>query len=117
MPPPDEYTGPERRAVAPSEVRLTEETGAWLESKMAAAVREGIKGAMTEETAAAFWAAGLTVLQKQATQHAGRFVLGGLWGLFRKVSLFFALGGIVYAIGGWAALATLFKALFTSGSP
>lgn len=117
MPPPDEYMGPERRAAAPSEVRLTEETGAWLEAKMAAAVREGIKGAMTEETAAAFWAAGLTVLQKQATQHAGRFVLGGLWGLLRKASLFMALGGIVYAIGGWTALATLFKALFTSGSP
>ena len=26
MPPPDEYTGPERRAAAPSEVRLTEES-------------------------------------------------------------------------------------------
>lgn len=117
MPSPDVYKGPERRAAAPSEVRLTDETGAWLEAKMAAAVREGIKGAMTEETAVAFWAAGLTVLQKQATQHAGRFVLGGLWGMARKASLFLALGGIVYAIGGWAALATLFKTLFTSGSP
>lgn len=97
MPPPDEYAGPERRAAAPSEVRLTEETGVWLEAKMAAAVREGIKGAMTEETAAAFWAAGLTVLQKQATQHAGRFVLGGLWGSFRKASLFMALGGCFMA--------------------
>lgn len=118
MPPPDgDYKGPERRAAAPSEVRLTEETGAWLEAKMASAVREGIKGAMTEETAAAFWAAGVSVLQKQATQHAGRFVLGGLWGLLRKASLFLTLGGIVYAIGGWAALATLFKALFSSGPP
>lgn len=120
MPQPDDnknYAGPERRTPTPAEVRLTDETGAWLEAKMAAAVREGIKGAMTEETAAAFWAAGLTVLQRQATQHAGRFVLGGLLGLLRKASLFMALGGIVYAIGGWAALATLFKALFTSGSP
>ena len=117
MPPPDPYTGPERRTPAPAEVRLTEDTGEWLEQKMAAAVREGIKGAMTEETAAAFWAAGLEVLQKQATQHAGRFVLGGLWGLARKASLFIALGSIVYAIGGWNALATLFKTLFTSGSP
>ena len=112
MPPPDPYTGPERRAPAPAEVRLTEDTGEWLEQKMAAAVREGIKGAMTEETAAAFWAAGLTVLQKQATQHAGRFVLGGLWGLARKASLFFMLGGIVYALGGWAALAALAKTIF-----
>jgi hypothetical protein len=111
------YRGPERRAAAPAEVRLTDETGEWLEQKMAAAVREGIKGAMTEETAAAFWAAGLTVLQKQATQHAGRFVLGGLWGLMRKASLFLTLGGIVYAIGGWSALAALFKTLFSSGPP
>ena len=117
MPSPDAYKGPERRTAVPSEVRLTDETGAWLEVKMAAAVREGIKGAMTEETAAAFWAAGLEVLQKQATQHAGRFVLGGLCDLARKASLFIALGSIVYAIGGWNALATLFKALFTSGSP
>jgi len=117
MQPPDAYKGPERRAPAPAEVRLTEDTGKWLEEKMAAAVREGIKGAMTDETAAAFWAAVLAVLEKQATQNAGRFVLGGLWGLARKASLFLALGGIVYAIGGWDALATLFKALFTSGSP
>lgn len=110
-----DYQGPERRARSPAEVRLTDETGVWLEEKMAAAVREGIKGAMTEETAAAFWAAGLTVLQRQATQHAGRFVLGGLWGLLRRASLFVTLGGIVYAIGGWAALATLFKTLFSSG--
>ena len=66
---------PESGSAVPAEVRLTDETGAWLEEKMAAAVREGIKAAMTEETAAAFWAAGLTVLQKSATQRAGRFVL------------------------------------------
>lgn len=117
MPLPEEYKGPERRAAVPSEVRLTEETGAWLEEKMAAAVREGIKGAITEETAAAFWAAGMTVLQKQATQHAGRFVLGGLWGLTRKVLLFFTVGGLVYALGGWALLSTFFKAVFSSGQP
>lgn len=117
MPRPDAYKGPERRATAPSEVRLTEDTGEWLEAKMAAAVRDGIKGAMTEETAAAFWAAGLTLLQKQATNHAGRFVLGGLWGLVRKVSFFITVGGLVYAVGGWALLATFFKAVFSSGPP
>lgn len=105
---------PESGSAVPAEVRLTDETGAWLEEKMAAAVREGIKAAMTEETAAAFWAAGLTVLQKSATQRAGRFVLGGVFGLVRKASLFLALGGIVYAIGGWSALASLAKTIFTS---
>lgn len=102
----------ERRRSSPAEVRLTDETIEYLETRIAAAVGQGIKGAMTEETAAAFWLAGLTVLQKQASQHAGRFVLGGLWGLVRKASLFFMLGGVVYALGGWGALAALFKALF-----
>lgn len=99
-----------RKPVA--EVRLTDETIAYLEERIAAAVGNGIKTAITEDTAVAFWSAGLAALQKQATQHAGRFVLGGLWGLARKASLFFMLGGIVYALGGWAALAALAKTIF-----
>lgn len=101
-----------RKNSGPAEVRLTDETVEYLESRIAAAVGQGIKSAMTEDTAAAFWSAGLVVLQKQASHHAGRFVLGGLWGLVRKLSLFFMLGGVVYALGGWGALAALFKALF-----
>ena len=95
-----------------TQVSLTESALQEISERVSTAVREGIKGAMTEETAAAFWAAGLAVLQKQATQHAGRFVLGGLWGMARKASLFFMLGGIVYALGGWAALAALAKTIF-----
>lgn len=95
-----------------TQVSLTESALQEISERVSTAVREGIKGAMTEETAAAFWAAGLAVLQKQATQHAGRFVLGGLWGMARKASLFFMLGGIVYAMGGWAALAALAKTIF-----
>ena len=99
-----------RKPVA--EVRLTDETIAYLEERIAAAVGNGIKAAITKDTAVAFWSAGLAALQKQATQHAGRFVLGGIWGLLRKASLFFMLGGIVYAVGGWAALAALAKTIF-----
>lgn len=99
-----------RKPVA--EVRLTDETIAHLEERIVAAVGDGIKTAITEDTAVAFWSAGLAALQKQATQHAGRFVLGGIWGLLRKASLFFMLGGIVYAVGGWAALAALAKTIF-----
>ena len=99
-----------RKPVA--EVRLTDETIAYLEERIAAAVGNGIKTAITEDTAVAFWSAGLAALQKQATQHAGRFVLGGIWGLLRKASLFFMLGGIVYAVCGWAALAALAKTIF-----
>ena len=95
-----------------TQVSLTESALQEISERVSTAVRDGIKGAMTEETAAAFWAAGLVVLQKQATQHAGRFVLGGLWGMARTASLFFMLGGIVYAMGGWAALAALAKTIF-----
>ena len=99
-----------RKPVA--EVRLTDETIAHLEERIVAAVGDGIKAAITKDTAVAFWSAGLAALQEQATQHAGRFVLGGIWGLLRKASLFFMLGGIVYAVGGWAALAALAKTIF-----
>lgn len=108
---PAHHTPERRKPVA--EVRLTDETIAYLEARIAAAVGNGIKTAITEETAVAFWSAGLAALQKQATQHAGRFVLGGIWGLLRKASLFFMLGGIVYALGGWAALAALAKTIFS----
>lgn len=101
-----------RRTSPPAEVRLTDETVEYLEARIASAVQSGIKNAMTEDTAAAFWSAGLQVLQRQASAHAGRFVLGGLWGLLRKTSLFFLLGGVVYALGGWSALAMFFKAIF-----
>ncbi|MGP1680842.1 MAG: hypothetical protein ACTS8S_00755 [Giesbergeria sp.] len=102
----------DRRKAQPAEVRLTDETIEYLEKRIAAAVQTGIKGAMTEATAAAFWVAGLKVLQGQASERAGRFVLGGLWGLVRKAGLFLMLGGIVYAVGGWAALAGFFKVIF-----
>ena len=105
---------PDRRR-GPAEVRLTDETISYIEQRIASAVGTGLKSAMTEDTAAAFWAAGLSVLQKQATQHAGRFVLGGLLDVVRKLGLFLTLGGIVYALGGWSALAALFKVLFQGG--
>ena len=107
---PAHHTPERRKPVA--EVRLTDETIAYLEERIAAAVGNGIKTAITKDTAVAFWSAGLAALQEQATQHAGRFVLGGIWGLARKASLFFLLGGIVYAVGGWAALAALAKTIF-----
>lgn len=99
----------------PAEVRLTEETIKYLEQKMANAVQAGIQGAINEKTAEAFWAAGFKVLQTQASQHTGRFVLGGMWSLLNRVAVFLVLGGVVYAIGGWSALATLGKAIFGGG--
>lgn len=98
-----------------TEVRLREETLDHMQSMMRDAVREGVRELLTEETMNQFWSSGFQQLQKQATQQAGRVVLGGLVGLLRKAGLFLLLGGIVYAVGGWSALATLAKALFSSG--
>lgn len=97
-----------------AEVRLTNETIEYLEQKMAKAVKDGLQSVLNEQTAEAFWAAGFNVLQRNATQHAGRFVIGGLWGITRKLSTFVLLGGIVYALGGWNALAGFFKLLFST---
>lgn len=94
------------------EVRLTAETIAYLNEQVRLSVAEGISDAMTKENAKAFWAAGLEVLRDEAEDHAGRFVIGGLWGLARKLSMFLFLGGIVYALGGWTALARLWSLLF-----
>jgi len=94
------------------EVRLSEQTLAYLESRIALAVAAGLKNAVTEDTAVLFWSAGLTALRKTAAEHTGRFVLGGLRGLLSKLGLFLALGSLVYALGGWSALAGLWKALF-----
>lgn len=100
-----------------TDVTLTPETITLMEQRMAAAVQAGIKRALNEpDTVAQFWAAGLHVLQRQATQHTGRFVIGGLVGLVQKVGMFLVLGGMVYAVGGWSALAKLWQVFFGGGS-
>lgn len=96
----------------PDEVRLTEATVDYLEAKMRTAVADGIRAAMTEEDAQRFWSAGFTMLQKQAAQKTGLFVGVLVLSFFKKVGMFLVLGSIVYAVGGWAGLAALFKAIF-----
>lgn len=98
------------------EVRLTAATLKYLEELTTNAVRRGIDEAMTKENARKFWSAGFEVMQEQAAEHTGRFVIGGVWGIFRKSAIFLLLGGVVYAVGGWSALAGFFKALFSSGA-
>lgn len=89
----------------PQEVRLTDETIAFMKTEIASAVKVGIKEAINEEAAREFWGTGFKVLQEQATNHAGRVVLGGLLGFVRKGLLFLAVGYMVYTVGGWSALA------------
>lgn len=94
----------------PAEVRLTEETVTYLEQRMKSVVSDAIKDAITGQTAEAFWAAGFKVLHAQAAKHTGHFVLGGLWGLARRVMVFVLLGWSVYMIGGWSLLAKFWHA-------
>lgn len=61
---------------------------------------------LTASTAAAF--------RRGATKASGEFVLGGLWGLARRAAWFVLLGIVVYSLGGWSALAALWKSLITS---
>lgn len=96
-----------------AEVRLTHETIVYLEERISHAVRAGISSAMTEENASRFWQAGFKVLQENAAQQAGRFVIGGAWGLIRKASVFLVLGAIIYTAGGWQALVGFFKLVFS----
>jgi hypothetical protein len=97
------------------EVKLREETLTHMKELMRDAVRDGLRESINEDVIEAFWAGGVKMLQRQATEHAGRFVLGGIMGIVRRISLFLVLGGIVYALGGWTALASLGKMLFNNG--
>jgi len=105
----------EERRATPPEVRLDDATVRAIEERIASAVSKAVRDSITEETATAFWTAGFDALQRHATQHAGRFVIGGLFSVAKRMGLFLTLGGLVYAVGGWTALSTLFKALFFTG--
>lgn len=80
-----------------------------------AALDDWGKRIFTEETAEIFWSSAFTVLQKQAQQHTGRFIFSSLSTVLRKLSLFLLAGGLIYALGGWAALVGFFKVLFSNG--
>ncbi len=99
------------------EVRLSEKTLNEIETRMAKAVGEGIKYAMTEENARAFWIAAMAGLQKSATENTGRFVLGGIKALIRKMFLLLLVLGMAYAAGGWGLFVAAYKAISSSGVP
>lgn len=99
------------------EVRLSEKSLKEIEARMAKAVGDGIKFALTEENARAFWIVAMSGLQKSATENTGRFVLGGLRALMRKVFLLVLLGGLAYMAGGWTLLVAVYKAVSSGGVP
>lgn len=91
--------------------------------ELSAAIKREVKEAMNEWTRESlftkehleiFWATAFDVLQEKAQEHTGKFVFSSLGGLLNKVALFLLIGGLVYAAGGWTALASLAKSLFVS---
>jgi hypothetical protein len=99
------------------EVRLSEQALQDIENRMAKAVGDGIRFAMTEENARAFWLAAMSGLQKSATENTGRFVLGGIRAIFRKLFFLALLGCLAYMAGGWTLLVAVYKAATSSGMP
>lgn len=67
------------------------------------AMDEDLFDTIVERTAAAF--------RRSATQASGQIVIDGLSGLLKRAAWFAVLGILVYALGGWSGLATLFKTL------
>lgn len=70
------------------------------------AVAAGIRDAVSDPK---LWTAAVEAMQSQAQSKAGGWLLGMLRAAFSKMFLFLAVGLAVYAVGGWGALAALFK--------
>lgn len=105
----------------PNYAHLSESALAELREHTKQAVREGIiegiKAAINDDSIVeAYWSQGLKVAKKQATQQAGSILVDGLGAFFKRAFQFAILGMLVYAVGGWTALAGLFKLLF-GGDP
>lgn len=95
---------------------LTDSELGELDQLMKRSVADGIREVVRDpEALEAFWGGAATVLQRQARERTGGFVLGALSGLLSRVWLFVLLAGIVYALGGWAALGKLWAALSPEG--
>lgn len=56
---------------------------------------------LTSRTASAF--------RRSATRASGEFLIDSLKAAARRVAWFVVLGALVYSLGGWAGLATLWK--------
>lgn len=79
------------------------------------AVRDGIRDVLQDKAALkAFWSSAYVQLQDTATQHTGRFVIGGLRAFIAKGLMFLILGSVIYSLGGWSALVKLWNAIWSS---
>lgn len=73
------------------------------------AVAAGMRQAVSSPE---FWDDGLAAMGKHTKEAAGGFLLQGVGGAFKKSLLFIGAGLLVYSVGGWSGLASLFKTVF-----
>jgi len=104
------------------QVTLTEESRLLLQAGLRQDVRdafaEGLKEAMTSENARLFMRSMLAEAQKMAAEKSVEVAGGLLKAAAMKALTFLFLGGIVYSLGGWGALASFVKWLTAAkGSP
>lgn len=103
------------KAINHGQQALTDESrvllAALLRDEMRIAVADGIAAAMTDEAAERFWAKGLEVLQRQATERTGRFVLGGLTAMFKKAVWIGLVVLAIWSVGGWTLLKAVWAAI------
>lgn len=102
-----------------SQQALTDESRvllvALLRDEMKTAVAEGISEALTDEAAERFWAKGLEVMQRQAQERAGRFVLSGLGAMLKRLLWVGVFVLAAYSVGGWTLLKTIWLAVAPKG--
>lgn len=77
--------------------------------QVADAVRDGITAALADP---ATWAAAMGGMRASTEEHAGRWMVGAVWSVVRKLALFTLAGLVVYSVGGWSALTALWKAVW-----
>ena len=103
------------KAINQGQQALTDESrvllAAILREEMRIAVAEGIAAAMTDEAAERFWNKGLEVLQRQAKQRAGGFLLDGLITAGKKLLWIGLFVVVAYSIGGWTLLKAVWAAI------
>lgn len=106
----------EARREQAENVLLDNLTLAALRAELREAVEDGIRNAMTQESARAFWSVGIELLQEQATRRTGRFILDGAWFALKRLFWVCAALLAIYMLGGWHLVVTLIKTLAREAS-
>ncbi len=95
---------------------VVDDHAAAVKGKTKEALSEAIREAMRDKDACAvFWGSAGDALMNYGQQQTGKLVIGGIKGVVSRLGMFMVLGLIVYSVGGWAALAAVWKAIWPTG--